>query len=73
MKGQTPTSTEIQKRPVPRVALTPAEAAESVGCSPGHFTTYIDPKLPWIRTGRKRFVPVKALEDWAEKAAETTL
>ena len=58
---------------VPRVALTPTEAAESLGCSPEFFRKHIDHELPWIRRGRKRFVPVVELERWAEANAEATL
>ena len=58
---------------VPRVALTPAEAAESLGCSPEFFRKHIDCELRWIRRGRKRFVPVVELERWAEQNAELTL
>lgn len=59
--------------PVPRVALTPAEAAESLGCSPEFFRKHIDSELRWIRRGRKRFVPVVELERWADESAEPTL
>lgn len=58
---------------VPRVALTPAEAAASLGCCAEFFRQNIDPELRWIRRGRKRFVPVAALERWAEGNAEITL
>lgn len=60
-------------RRVPRVALTPAEAAESIGCSAEFFREHVDFELRWIRRGRKRFVPVAELERWAEANAETTL
>ena len=62
-----------RSRDVPRVALTPAEAAESFGCSPEFFRKHIDGELRWIRRGRKRFVPVVELERWAEANAERTL
>jgi excisionase family DNA binding protein len=65
--------TDSTQTTVPRIALTPPEAAESLGCSPEFFRQMIDPELPWIRKGRKRFVPLAALEAWAAKAAETTL
>jgi excisionase family DNA binding protein len=58
---------------VPRVALTPAEAAEALGCSAEFFREHIDLELRWIRRGRKRFVPVVELERWAEANAEATL
>jgi hypothetical protein len=60
-------------RAVPRVALTPAEAAEAIGCSAEFFREHVDFELRWIRRGRKRFVPVVDLERWAEQNAERTL
>jgi hypothetical protein len=60
-------------RDVPRVALTPTEAAESLGCSPEFFRKHTDYELRWIRRGRKRFVPVVELERWADANAEATL
>lgn len=60
-------------RVVPRVALTPAEAAESLGCSAEFFREHVDGELRWIRRGRKRFVPLVELERWAETNAERTL
>lgn len=55
---------------VPRLELTPSEAAESLGCSPEFFRTHIDSELQWIRRGRKRFVPLAELERWVETNAE---
>jgi excisionase family DNA binding protein len=63
----------LRTRQVPRVALTPAEAAESLGCSAEFFREHVDGELRWIRRGRKRFVPVSELEQWAELNAERTL
>ena len=60
-------------RYVPRVALTPTEAAEAIGCSAEFFREHVDLELRWIRRGRKRFVPVVELERWAEANAEATL
>jgi excisionase family DNA binding protein len=58
---------------IPRVALTPPEAAESLGCSAEFFREHVDHELRWIRRGRKRFVPLAELEQWAERSAEATL
>ena len=41
------------RRVVPRVALTPAEAAEAIGCSAEFFREHVDLELRWIRRGRK--------------------
>ncbi len=67
-RGRTP-----RVRAVPRVALTPAEAAESLGCSAEFFREHVDLELRWVRRGRKRFVPVVELERWAEQNAEGVL
>jgi excisionase family DNA binding protein len=58
---------------VPRVALTPAEAADSLGCSAEFFREHVDSELRWIRRGRKRFVPFASLEEWVSTNAERTL
>jgi hypothetical protein len=64
---------DARERVVPRVALTPAEAATSIGCSAEFFREHVDAELRWIRRGRKRFVPVVELERWAGASAERTL
>lgn len=66
-------TTLARARAVPRVALTPAEAAESLGCSAEFFREHVALELSWIRRGRKRFVPLVELERWVEANAETTL
>ncbi len=66
-------TTPARAREVPRVALTPTEAAEAIGCSPEFFREHVDFELRWIRRGRKRFVPLVELERWAEANAEMTL
>ena len=66
-------TTPATKPHVPRLALTPAEAAESIGCSAEHFRQMHDAELPWIRKGRKRVVPMKALEDYLMSVARKTL
>lgn len=51
---------------VPRVALTPEEAAKSLGVSRTFFDDQVLPELAHVRRGRRILVPVKALEKWAE-------
>lgn len=58
---------------IPRIALTPAEAAKALGCSEEFFRLHVDSELRWIRRGRKRFTPLAALEEWAEQNAKLTL
>jgi hypothetical protein len=55
---------------IPRVALTPAEAAASLGVGPDFFDANIAPELRLIRRGRKRLVPVAELKRWAAENAE---
>ena len=56
--------------PIPRVALTPPEAAAALGVGSTFFDSEIAPELRIIRRGRKRLVPVDELRRWAEANAE---
>jgi hypothetical protein len=58
---------------IPRIALTPAEAAAAIGVGPDFFDAYVAPDLRLIRRGRKRLVPVAELERWAAENAEWIL
>jgi excisionase family DNA binding protein len=58
---------------IPRIALTPAEAAASVGVGPDFFDENIAPELRLIRRGRKRLVPVTELERWVAQSASRPL
>ena len=55
---------------VPRIALTPPEAAAALGVGPDFFDANVAPELRVIRRGRKRLVPVSELERWAAENAE---
>jgi excisionase family DNA binding protein len=62
-------TTAARKRPVPRLALTPQEVAESLGLG---VTTVYEQVLPEVRTvyvGRKRLVPVTELQRWLDRTA----
>ena len=61
------------RRDVPRLALTPAEAAASLGCSQEFFREHVDAELSWVRVGRKRFVATAALEQWVADNSRPTL
>lgn len=54
---------------IPRIALTPAEAAAAIGVGPDFFDENVAPELRLIRRGRKRLVPVVELERWASESA----
>jgi hypothetical protein len=54
---------------VPRIALTPPEAAAAIGVGPDFFEAYVAPQLRLVRRGRKRLVPVSELERWVAESA----
>ncbi|HET7416068.1 MAG TPA: hypothetical protein VFJ61_00360 [Solirubrobacterales bacterium] len=58
---------------IPRIALTPPEAAAAVGVGPDYFDAHIAPHLRLIRRGRKRLVPVSELERWVSENAEAPM
>jgi hypothetical protein len=61
------------QRSIPRIALSRAEAAESLGMSLDSFERYVQPYVRLVRRGRMRLVPVKELERWAAENAEWTI
>jgi hypothetical protein len=66
----------VSERPhssIVRLALTPGEAAASIGCSRDYFDDHIGPELRWVRRGRLKFVPVAELERWLQREAARTL
>ncbi len=58
---------------IPRIALTPAEAAAAIGVGPDFFDANVAPELRLIRRGRKRLVPVVELERWTTGNATRAL
>jgi hypothetical protein len=52
---------------LPRLALTRAEAAESLGMSLDSFERYVQPDLRLVRRGRLRLVAVRELEAWLDR------
>jgi len=54
---------------IPRIALTPTEAAAAIGVGPDFFDANVAPDLLLIRRGRKRLVPVSELERWTAENA----
>jgi hypothetical protein len=59
-------------RPV-RLALTPTEAAEALGCGRDFFDEHVGPELRSVRRGRLKFVAIAELEDWLRRSATFTL
>lgn len=58
---------------IPRIALTPPEAAAAIGVGPDFFEENVAPELRLIRRGRKRLVPVTELERWVAESASRPL
>lgn len=58
---------------IPRISLTPAEAAAAIGVGPDFFDANVALDLRLIRRGRKRLVPVSELERWTAENASRTL
>ncbi len=58
---------------VPRLALTPVEAAAAIGCSRDFFDEHVKPELRLVRRGRLVLVPVRELERWLESSAARVL
>lgn len=59
-----------KRGPVPRFALTPDEAAESIGMGLTTFKQDVMPELRMIRRGRLRLIPTTDLEQWVDANAE---
>ena len=58
---------------IPRLALTVAEAAASLGVSDDFFREHVAPELRIVRAGRKRLIAVKELERWLSTSAARIL
>jgi len=54
---------------IPRLALSPEEAAQAIGCSRDFFDEHVMPELRVARRGRRRFVPVAELQRWLNENA----
>jgi hypothetical protein len=62
-----------RERPVPRVALTRSEAADSLGMSLDSFERYVQPHVKIVRKGSLRLVPTTELDRWVDENAEHVL
>ena len=58
-----------EPEPVPRVALTYQEAADSLGLSLSSFRRYVAPQLRVIEVGTARLVAVAELRAWCDRTA----
>jgi hypothetical protein len=66
-------SVRSPKAPIPRLALSPPEAAAACGVSADFFNEHIAPELRWARVGRKKLVSVREIERWLEENASRVL
>ena len=68
-------SAQAKRRPaeVPRLALSPDEAAAAIGVSRDYMDEHVGPELRWVRRGRRKLVAVAELELWLERSAARTL
>ncbi len=67
---QPPPSPWSSKPSIPRIALSPEEAATALGMSLNSFERHVQPELRLIRRGELRLVPLVELERWAIENAE---
>ena len=54
----------------PRLALSIEETCQALGCSHDFWQANIAPSMPVVRLGRRKLVPVRAIEQWLAEHAE---
>lgn len=59
--------------PPPRLALTVAEACESLGVSHDFWTAHVAPEIPVVRRGSRKLIAVSQLQAWLERNSERVL
>lgn len=59
--------------PVPRLALTPDEAASAIGVSRDFLDEHVMPELRIVRRGRRKLIAVGELKRWLTSEAALTL
>jgi excisionase family DNA binding protein len=64
---------QIAASTVPRLALSPDEAAEALGVSRDFLDEHIGPELRWIRRGRRKLLAIRELERWLEESGARVL
>jgi hypothetical protein len=60
-------------KPLPRLALTKAEAASTLGVSIDFFEVHVMPELRIVRRGRRRLIPLGELQRWLDESAHRTV
>lgn len=61
------------ENPLPRLALSPVEAAESIGVSRDSFDRYVLPELRIVRVGRRVVIPMVEIEKYFARNASRLL
>jgi excisionase family DNA binding protein len=56
-----------------RLALSPNEAAATLGVSRDYFDEHVAPELRIVRRGRRRLIAVRELERWLNAEASRTV
>lgn len=59
--------------PIPRLALSPDEAAHALGVSRDFLDEHVGAELRWVRRGRRKLVAIAELERWLSASAARTL
>lgn len=59
--------------PMPRLALSPDEAAAALGVSRGYFDEHVAAELRIVRRSRRKLVAVSEIQRWLDHSAVTTL
>jgi hypothetical protein len=58
---------------IPRLAVSRAEAAESLGVSIDYLDEHVLPEVRIVRRGRRKLIPVYELERWLRSNAALAL
>ena len=58
---------------IPRLALSPAEAAAAIGVSRDFLDEHVMPELRIVRRGRRKLIPTRELERWLASEAALTV
>jgi excisionase family DNA binding protein len=61
--------TDETRNGVPRLALSPAEAAKSLGVSRDYFDLHIRDELRAVRRGRRILIPIAELSRFLDREA----
>jgi len=59
--------------PLPRIALSPAEAAAALGIGPDLFAQRVQPYVRLVRVGRRKLVPLSELHRWLNENADAPM